>query len=315
MTLASKVRTTAASDFGKVAVLYGGDSAERDVSLVSGAAVLEALRNKGIDAQGIDKDRNVIERLVSGGYERVFIILHGRGGEDGTIQGALETIGLPYTGSGVLGSAMAMDKNACKLVWRSLGIPTPEYRVVKTEAGLFEAAKQIGMPLFVKPVHEGSSIGTTPVNSEEGLHSAWFGAARYDRDVLVESLVDGPEYTASILDGESLPLIRLEPAREFYDYEAKYADDSGTSYICPCGLANDDEARLREMSLRAFESVGATGWGRVDLLCDQQGNPWFIDVNTAPGMTSHSLVPMAAKQAGIDFEELVWRILEGTLPR
>lgn len=313
MTARERVRAASAADFGKVAVLYGGDSAEREVSLVSGSAVLAALRSRGVDAQGIDKDRNVIERLVSGGYERVFIILHGRGGEDGTIQGALETVGLPYTGSGVLGSAMTMDKNACKLVWRALEIPTPDHRVVKAESELFEAAKAMGMPLFVKPAHEGSSIGTTPVRNEEGLHSAWFDASRYDSDVLVETLIDGPEYTASIVDGEALPLIRLEPAREFYDYEAKYADDAGTNYVCPCGLPEDEEMRLRNMSLRAFEVTGASDWGRVDLLCDREGNPWFIDVNTAPGMTSHSLVPLAARQAGIDFEELVWRILEGTL--
>ncbi|MDX1512542.1 MAG: D-alanine--D-alanine ligase [Gammaproteobacteria bacterium] len=315
MSAVTRHRARSPADFGRVAVLYGGDSAEREVSLVSGAAVLKALRSKGVDAQGIDKDRNVIEKLVAGGFERVFIILHGRGGEDGTIQGALETIGIPYTGSGVLGSAMAMDKNACKLVWRATGIPTPEYRVVRSESELFESARALGMPLFVKPVHEGSSIGTTPVRDEEALHSAWFDASRYDNQVLVETLVNGPEYTASILDGEALPLIRLEPAREFYDYEAKYADDAGTNYICPCGLPGDEEDRLKDLSLRAFESVNATGWGRVDLLCDADGSPWFIDVNTAPGMTGHSLVPMAAREAGIEFDELVWRILEETLGR
>ncbi len=301
------------ADFGKVAVVYGGDSAEREVSLISGRAVLEGLKNKDVDVHGVDKDRNILQVLTEGEFDRAFLILHGRGGEDGTIQGALDTIGLPYTGSGVLGSALAMDKNMSKLVWRSLDIPTPDYRVVTSEKELFAAAKEISLPLFVKPVREGSSIGATPVTDEEGLHSAWFDAVRYDREVMVEKLIEGPEYTASILGDEALPLIKLEPAREFYDYEAKYADDAGTRYICPCGLSDADEQQVRALSLRAFESLGASGWGRVDLLCDASGAPWFIDVNTAPGMTSHSLVPMAAKAAGISFDQLVWRILEQTL--
>jgi D-alanine-D-alanine ligase len=301
------------SNFGKVAVVYGGDSSEREISLLSGRAVLEGLKNKGVDAYGVDKDCDVIDALTQGKFERAFLILHGRGGEDGTIQGALETIGLPYTGSGVLGSALAMDKNMAKLVWRALEIPTPDYRVVRAEADLFAAAEELELPLFIKPVHEGSSIGATPVSDEEGLQSAWFEAARHDREVIVEKLVEGPEYTATILGNEALPLIKLEPAREFYDYEAKYADDAGTNYICPCGLSEEREQRVRELSLRAFEALGAGGGGRVDLLCDASGDPWFIDVNTAPGMTSHSLVPMAAMQAGIGFDQLVWRILEQTL--
>ncbi len=306
-------RASKPSDFGKVAVVFGGDSAEREISLISGRAVLEGLKSKGVDAHGVDKGRDVIDVLTKGKFERAFLILHGRGGEDGTIQGALETIGLPYTGSGVLGSALAMDKNMAKLVWRARDIPTPDYRVVDAEDDLFVAAKELGLPLFVKPVHEGSSIGATPVSDEEGLHTAWFDAARYDREVMVEKLVEGPEYTASILGDEALPLIKLEPSREFYDYEAKYADDAGTSYICPCGLPEEHERRVRELSLLAFKAIGASGWGRVDLLCDDKGDPWFIDVNTAPGMTDHSLVPMAAKQAGIGFDQLVWRILEQTL--
>jgi D-alanine-D-alanine ligase len=301
------------SDFGKVAVVYGGDSAEREISLLSGRAVLEGLKNKGVDAYGVDKNSGVIDVITRGKFERAFLILHGRGGEDGTIQGALETIGLPYTGSGVLGSALAMNKNMAKLVWRALEIPTPDYRVVRAEADLFAAAAELELPLFIKPVHEGSSIGATPVSDEEGLQSAWFEAARHDREVMVEKLIEGPEYTATVLGNEALPLIKLEPAREFYDYEAKYADDAGTNYICPCGLSEEHEQRVRELSLRAFKALGAGGWGRVDLLCDASGDPWFIDVNTAPGMTSHSLVPMAAMQAGIGFDQLVWRILEQTL--
>ena len=260
MMAGTKVRATSAADFGKVAVLYGGTSAEREVSLVSGSAVLEALRRKGVDAQGIDKDRNVIEKLVAGGYERVFIILHGRGGEDGTIQGALETIGLPYTGSGVLGSAMTMDKYACKLVWHALGIPTPDYRVVKTEPELFEAAAAIGMPVFVKPVHEGSSIGTTPVRDEEALHSAWFDASRYDNKVMVEALIDGPEFTASILDGEALPLIRLEPAREFYDYEAKSVRAGyRKTKKCTCVSCRSEHSNPRALQIGAGWIFCATG--------------------------------------------------------
>jgi D-alanine-D-alanine ligase len=239
--------------------------------------------------------------------------LHGRGGEDGTLQGALDTIGMPYTGSGVLGSALAMDKHRAKLVWRATGIPTPEYRVVRGEDDLPAAVASVGLPAFVKPVHEGSSVGMAPVDDEESLHRAWYEASRFDADVMVERLVEGPEYTASILGREVLPLIRLQPARTFYDYEAKYADDAGTRYHCPCGLAPEAEARLARMSLAAFEAVGASGWGRLDLLCDADGEPWFIDVNTAPGMTSHSLVPMAAAAAGLSFRELVVRILEESL--
>ncbi len=313
MSAVTRHKASAPEDFGKVAVLYGGDSAERDVSLVSGRAVLQGLKNKGVDAHGIDKGRDVLDALRSGGFHRVFPILHGRGGEDGTIQGALETVGLPYTGSGVLGSALAMDKRCAKLIWQALEIPTPDFRVVGAETELFEAVQAMGLPLFIKPVHEGSSIGATPVMDEEGLQSAWFDASRYDQEVLVESLIEGPEYTASILDGEVLPLIKLEPTRQFYDYEAKYADNAGTKYLCPCGLPEEQETRLRKLSLRAFDALGASGWGRVDLLCDAAGDPWIIDANTAPGMTGHSLVPMAAEQAGIDFDELVWRILQSSL--
>jgi D-alanine-D-alanine ligase len=299
-----------ATRFGKVAVLYGGDSSEREVSLASGEAVLRALRNAGVDAHGIDKGMDLIARLGDGGFDRVFVILHGRGGEDGTVQGALETIGMPYTGSGVLGSALANDKHRTKLVWQAVGIPTPEFEVVRGESDLEAAVTSVGFPAFVKPVHEGSSVGMAPVDDAESLHRAWFEAARFDREVLVERRIEGPEYTASIVGRDVLPLIRLEPARAFYDYEAKYADGSGTRYYCPCGLSESKERRLAQMSLDAFDAVGATGWGRLDLLCDDEGQPYFIDVNTAPGMTSHSLVPMAAAAAGMSFEDLVVRILE-----
>lgn len=299
-----------AQRFGKVAVLYGGDSAEREVSLASGEAVLTALRAAGVDAHGIDKGADVLDRLRDGGFDRTFIILHGRGGEDGTIQGALETIGMPYTGSAVAGCALAMDKHRSKLVWRALGIPTPDFHIVRDEAELPAAMAAVGFPAFVKPVHEGSSVGMASAHDEESLHRAWFDAARYDTEVLVERLIDGPEYTVSILGREVLPIIRLEPARTFYDYEAKYADGAGTLYHCPCGLEPEAEARLAQLALAAFDAVGASGWGRLDLLCDASGNPYFIDLNTAPGMTSHSLVPMAARAVGMSMEALVQRIVE-----
>lgn len=303
-------RARNAQRFGKVAVLYGGDSAEREVSLASGQCVLAGLQAAGVDAHGVDADADLLERLREGGFDRAFIALHGRGGEDGRLQGALESIGMPYTGSGVLGSALAMDKYRTKLVWRALGIPTPDFHVVREESDLSAAIAMLGFPTFVKPVHEGSSVGMAPAHDEESLHRAWFDAARYDAEVLVERRIDGPEYTVSILGREVLPIIRLEPARTFYDYQAKYADDAGTRYHCPCGLDRDSEARLARLSLDAFDAVGATGWGRLDLLCDAQGNAYFIDVNTSPGMTSHSLVPMAAAAAGMSFEQLVVRILE-----
>ncbi len=299
--------------FGKVAVLHGGDSAEREVSLASGAAVLEGLRRGGVDAHGVDKESRVLAQLDAGGYDRVFIALHGRGGEDGTLQGALEVAGYPYTGSGVLGSALAMDKHRTKCLWQGIGVPTPPFRLIRSETELPEAGEALGYPLIVKPVHEGSSIGASRVENDEQLHSAWWTASGYDDEVIAEPWLDGPEYTVSILGTQTLPVIRLETPREFYDYEAKYADGAGTLYHCPCGLAPERERELQRLATRAFEAVGAHGWGRVDLLCDRGGRPQFIDVNTVPGMTSHSLVPMAARAAGIDFDELVWRILETSL--
>ena len=301
------------ADFGRVAVLYGGDSAEREVSLRSGDAVLGALRRKGLAPVAIDKGEGLLAQLEASGVERVFIILHGRGGEDGTVQGALETMGVPYTGSGVLGSALAMDKHRAKRMWQACGVPTPEFRVVRTEAELFAAGRALGLPVAVKPVHEGSSIGVCCARDEEGLHAGWYEALRYDDELIVEPWLEGEEYTASILGDEVLPLIRLEPARDFYDYTAKYVHDAGTRYHCPSGLAPERERAFGALSMRAFESLGASGWGRVDFRCDPEGAPFFLDVNTAPGMTDHSLVPMAARAVGVDFDELVWRILETAL--
>ncbi len=301
------------ADFGRVAVLYGGDSAEREVSLSSGRAVLEALTTAGVAVSGIDTRTDFIAQLTAGNFDRAFIILHGRGGEDGTVQGLLESLAIPYTGSDVLGSALTMDKHRCKLLWRALGIPTPDFVLVREEAELENAVRTVGFPAFVKPVHEGSSIGMTPVLNAEELHSAWFVARQYDSEVLVERRIDGPEYTVGLLADQILPVIRLEAARSFYDYEAKYADETQTRYHCPSGLDAQAEAHLGELCQRAFRAVGGSSWGRVDVLCDATGQPYLIDANTAPGMTAHSLVPMAARQAGLDFQALVMRILETSL--
>ncbi len=303
--------TIKAEDFGKVAVLMGGLSAEREVSLRSGQAVLDGLLRKGVDAQGIDAGRDVLQQLVDGGFDRVFIVLHGRGGEDGVIQGGLETLGLPYTGSGVQGSALGMDKYRCKLLWSGLSLPTPNYLLVKSESQL-GAAAELGFPLMVKPVHEGSSIGMAKVDDADELQSAWLTAREYDSQVMVERWITGQEFTATILGDQALPLIRLETPHTFYDYEAKYSADS-TLYHCPCGLDQNKEQELQALAMEAFKAVGASGWGRVDIMMDADQQPWLIEVNTVPGMTGHSLVPMAAKQHGLSFDELVWQILANTL--
>ncbi len=301
------------TDFGHVAVMYGGDSAEREVSLQSGAAVLKALGDAGVNVTGITRREEFIPRLSTEGFDRVFIILHGRGGEDGTLQGTLESLAIPYTGSNVLGSALSMDKYRCKLVWQALGIPTPDFFLVRSEDDLAIAAKTVGFPCFVKPVHEGSSIGMAEALNFEQLTSAWINASRYDEDVLVEQKIKGPEYTVSLLADRVLPVIRLEAARAFYDYEAKYAPQTQTRYHCPCGLDAVSERRLGTLCQRAFRSIGGSGWGRIDVLYDNEGQAYLIDANTAPGMTEHSLVPMAARQAGMDFQDLVLEILETTL--
>jgi len=299
------------SRFGKVAVLMGGLSAEREVSLKSGKAVLTALQSQGVDAHGIDVGKDVLQVLAQGKFDRVFIVLHGRGGEDGSMQGALQILGLPYTGSGVMASAIGMNKLKTKQLWLAQQLPTPPYRVLHND-NLDAVADELGLPLFVKPSHEGSSIGISKVTTKDQLHKAWQDAAKFDNEVIAETMVQGTEYTASILGDQALPLIRLETPREFYDYEAKYQANT-TKYHCPCGLAADIEAELQALALKAFAAVDAKGWGRVDLFLDKTGKPWLIEVNTVPGMTDHSLVPMAAKVAGISFEELVLRILQQTL--
>jgi D-alanine-D-alanine ligase len=299
------------SRFGKVAVLMGGLSAEREVSLKSGNAVLTALKAQGVDAHGVDVGKDVLQVLSQGNFDRVFIVLHGRGGEDGTMQGALEILGLPYTGSGVMASAIGMNKLKTKQLWLAQNLPTPMFKVLEA-TDIDKTADDLGLPLIVKPSHEGSSIGITKVTSKAQLRTAWQEAEKYDREVIAESWVQGTEYTASILGDQALPLIRLETPHEIYDYDAKYKVDT-TQYHCPCGLDDYIEEELKNLALRAFAAVGASGWGRVDLFVDDTGKPWLIEVNTVPGMTDHSLVPMAAKVAGISFEELVLRILQQTL--
>jgi D-alanine-D-alanine ligase len=300
-------------DFGKVAVLMGGHSAEREISLQSGNAVLKALLAAGIDAHGLDAaDRKLVDKLLNGGYARVFIALHGRGGEDGVMQGLLDVMGLPYTGSGVLGSALAMDKLRTKQVWESAGIPTPAFVILRDEADLETIHNTLDYPVIVKPAREGSSIGISRVDSDAQLKTAWQLALRYDTDVLAEQWIEGEEYTAGIVAAEVLPLIRLETPNTFYDYAAKYEADT-TRYLIPCGLDGDQETRFQGQSLAAFNATGASGWGRVDFMLDSSGKAWFIEVNTVPGLTDHSLVPMAAGAAGMDFTRLVCRILETTL--
>ena len=302
-----------ARDFGKVAVLLGGNSAERDISLLSGEAVLMALKESGIDAHPLDTiEENYISMLRCGGYNRVFNALHGRGGEDGVVQGLMDSMDLPYTGSGVLGSALTMDKTRSKQVWLAENIPTPMFAVLNDADDLRQAEASVGFPMILKPVHEGSSLGMAKVNSSAELEDAWIDAAKYDHEVLAELWVEGPEYTAGIVGEQVLPLIRLETPHTFYDYDAKYNADS-TQYHCPCGLQEAQEADLRQLAMKAFKTLGASGWGRVDFLLDAANDPWLIEVNTVPGMTDHSLVPMAAKQFGWDFSELVWRILETSI--
>lgn len=298
------------TEFSKVAVLMGGWSAEREVSLNSGQAVLDALLRQGVNAIGIDVDQNICERLKQEQVSHVFNMMHGRGGEDGVIQGVLDVLKIPYTGSGVLGSALSMDKMRCKQLWLGLSLPTPEYQILQTEQDCEDAIQTLGLPLMIKPVLEGSSIGISKVKSQQEMLPAWKLAQACGGAIMAEKFIQGEEYTATIIGDHVLPMIRLETHNDFYDYQAKYISND-TRYICPCGLSEEAEAQLGELMKQAFDAVMAKNWGRVDFMIDQHNKPWLIEVNTVPGMTDHSLVPMAARQAGYSFDELVMNILQG----
>ncbi len=298
--------------FGKVAVLMGGDSAERDISLESGTAVLRALTARGIDAHVFDPREQALTELVAQHFDRAFIALHGRGGEDGQIQGALESLRIPYTGSGVLASALAMDKGRSIRLWKSYTLPTPDFMQVQADTDPDTVIERLGLPFMIKPSREGSSLGVSKVKTAAEFAPALGQALALDASVLAEAWVNGAEYTVPVLNDRVLPMIRLETPREFYDYIAKYEADS-TQYICPCGLSADAEDRIGQLALEAFRVLDGRGWGRIDLMLDEQHEPMLIEVNTVPGMTSHSLVPMAARQAGIDFEALTIEILKGSL--
>jgi D-alanine-D-alanine ligase len=311
----SAARTvTTPGEFGRVAVIFGGTSTEREVSLKTGAAVLAALQRRGVDAYAFDPREQLLPELLSRGTNRVWIALHGPGGEDGTLQGALECLGLPYTGSGVMGSAIGMDKLRTKRLAQAAGIPTSDYVELRGEQDLEAAVERLKLPLIVKPATQGSSVGMTKVERAQDFAPAYRVAAAVDHSVLAEAWISGAEYTVSILNDRALPSIRIQPATTFYDYEAKYLRND-TQYFCPSGLSKPAEEHLAALGLAAFAAVGAEGWGRADFMMDGSGRPQLLEVNTVPGMTDHSLVPMAAKAAGLSFEELVWRILESSFTR
>ncbi|MFM9835854.1 MAG: D-alanine--D-alanine ligase [Methylophilaceae bacterium] len=302
------------NELGKVAVLFGGKSGEREVSLKSGNAVLASLLRQGVDAHAFDPAHQELNALKN--YDRAFIALHGRFGEDGTIQGALDLMGIPYTGSGVMASSVGMDKWRTKLLWLATGVVTPDFELVNAQSDFAAVEQKLGLPLFVKPANEGSSIGISKVKKAGGLEAAYILAAKADPLVIAEKFVGGGEYTVGILGDQKLgfiplPIIRIVPKNEFYDYEAKYLRDD-TEYLCPCGLNEEKESQIQEEALKAFRTVGCRGWGRVDFLMDEAGKHYFLELNTSPGMTDHSLVPMAAKAAGISFDELVIKILSMT---
>jgi D-alanine-D-alanine ligase len=304
-------RVTDPKDFGRVAVLFGGDSSEREISLLSGNAVLEALQRRGVDAHAFDpRDRSLATLAV----DRVWIALHGPGGEDGTLQGALEYLGVPYTGSGVMGSAIAMDKLRTKRLAQAIGVATADYVVLRGAQDFEIAIERLGLPMIVKPATQGSSVGMTKVEREADLPAACKAAAALESSVFAEPWITGKEYTVAVLQGRALPSIRIETPKTFYDYEAKYFRDD-TRYFCPSGLSNQAEQHLANLALAAFDAVGASGWGRADFMADATGRPLLLEINTIPGMTSHSLVPMAARAVEIDFDELVWRVLETSFTR
>ena len=295
--------------FGRVAVMMGGFASERDVSLKSGLAVYESLKRKGVDAHAIDVRGSLIEALAGLKIDRVFNIIHGRGGEDGVLQGVLEALKIPYTGSGVMASALSMDKLRTKLCWQGYGLVTPKWHLLKDEADIDDCIEKLGFPVIVKPALEGSSIGMSKASNRDELQKAIIVAGKYHCDVYAEAWISGREYTVAVLADEALPVIRLETPRVFYDYEAKYQATT-TQYFCPCGLSQNQEQLIKDLAITACKVIGVKGWARVDVFIDDLGQYQLIEVNTVPGMTDHSLVPMAARQAGMDFDELVWRILE-----
>jgi len=300
--------------FGKVAVLLGGRSSEREVSLMSGKAVLAGLQRRGVDAHGVDPAEQPLAALLAESFDRVFIALHGPGGEDGTVQGALEWLGVPYTGSGVLGSAIGMDKLRTKQLALANGLATPPFLVLSGADDCRRAAEELGLPLAIKPATQGSSVGMSKVERLEDLPTAWRSASALDPVVIAEPWITGQELTVAVLQGEALPAIRIETPRTFYDYQAKYfAND--TRYHIPCGLEAGAERALQRAALAAFRAAGAQGWGRADFMMAADGVPLLLEINTVPGMTDHSLVPMAAKAIGIDFDELAWRVLETSFAR
>ena len=297
---------------GRIVVLYGGQSGERDVSLKGGKAVLSALQSEGLDAHGLDLRSGWITELEALQADRVFIVLHGAGGEDGTVQGALECMGLPYTGSGVLASALAMDKLRCKQLWRGMGLPTADFAVLRQDSDWSALLTELGGDVMVKPASEGSSLGMARASNRDELQAAWLAANAFDSVVIAERWLGGAEYTVAILNGRPLPVIKLETDRPFYDYEAKYLADD-TRYICPCGLSAADEQAMQALALEAFASLGCQGWGRIDVMMTEAGEPCLLEVNTVPGMTDHSLVPMAAAAAGLSFTDLLLEILQSSL--
>jgi D-alanine-D-alanine ligase len=307
-------RVSDPADFGRVAVLFGGDSSEREISLLTGNAVLAALQERRVDAHAFDSRDLPLAQLLEQRFARVWIALHGPGGEDGTLQGALEYLGMPYTGSGVMGSAIAMDKLRTKRLALAQGIPTADFVVLRGEQDFDHALERLQLPLIVKPVSQGSSVGMTKVERAQDLPAAYAAALQFETLVFAEPWLPGQEYTVSILQDAALPSIRIEATQTFYDYEAKYFRDD-TRYFCPSGLSASAEAHLANLALAAFEAVGASGWGRTDFMMDGAGRPQLLEVNTIPGMTSHSLVPMAARAVGIDFPELCWRVLETSFTR
>ncbi|MEN9790335.1 MAG: hypothetical protein RLZZ473_2399 [Pseudomonadota bacterium] len=301
-------------EFGKVAVLFGGTSSEREISLLTGRAVHAALQRSGIDAYAVDPREKALQELVDEGFDRAWVALHGPGGEDGTVQGALECLGIPYTGSGVLGSAVCMDKLRTKQLVSSVGIATADFVVLRDERDFDLALTRLGLPMFVKPATQGSSVGMSKVERPEDLPVAFAAAAATDPCVLAEAYISGAEYTVGVLAGEALPSIRIRTTQTFYDYQAKYFRDD-TQYDCPSGLSAETERHLAALALGAFDATGASGWGRADFMMDSTGRPLLLEINTVPGMTDHSLVPMAARARGMSFEQLVWRVLETSFTR